>query len=482
MVTLAGQPFIDTRLSFHSYLPKTISPNIAEKVVNHWLGHLKASPELHDKVEFEIAITTFSFDIDDKMEQLIGDALTDNEKEEFKQAHLKQSRDLVKGESAGSLKKALDKIKILNDRQNKQNSRELSSNISSLFPMVSDCIQYGTIPFSILARHGFIAKTILVSLHHLGILTKDEINQFQATIQTVASDLVDDMHSLQLGELTNTEFMLRYGHLRPGTYDIRSHRYDQMGDISNGTVLHQQKDKIELFKFSQKQQQQIDALLDDNSFGDFKADDLLNYMREATIGREYGKFVFTRSVSDMLELIASFAEENGLSRDEISHVPLNLILEKAKSSGENSVEECLRDISELEKEKHQISVAIRLPQLLTDQAGVHIVPFQVSHPNFITHKKVTAQCLVLRSEIDKVSLKDKVIIIEGADPGFDWIFSQKIAGLITKYGGANSHMAIRCAEFGIPAAIGCGEQRFDLLLKSNQVHLDCATGLISPLH
>jgi phosphoenolpyruvate-protein kinase (PTS system EI component) len=85
-------------------------------------------------------------------------------------------------------------------------------------------------------------------------------------------------------------------------------------------------------------------------------------------------------------------------------------------------------------------------------------------------------------EIEEVLLEGKIVLIEGADPGFDWIFSQNIAGLITKYGGANSHMAIRCAEFGIPAAIGCGEQRFDLLEKSNQLRLDCASGLINPLH
>jgi glutamine kinase len=482
MITLAGQPFIDTRFSFHSYLPNTIPPTIAEKVVNHWLEHLKASPELHDKVEFEVAITAFSFDIDDKIDQLIGDAITDSDKEEFKRAHLNQTRELIKEEGTGSLKKALDKIKILKTRQDKQYINELPSNISSLFRMVSDCIKYGTIPFSILARHGFIAKTILLSLNHLGIITKDETNQFQSSIQTVASDLVDDMYSQQLGKLSNAEFMLRYGHLRPGTYDIISHRYDQMGVISNGSVLPQKEEKTELFQFSKKQQNQVNTLLVDNGFSDFRADDLLNYMREATVGREYGKFVFTHSVSDMLELIANFAEGNGLSRDEISHVPLNLILEIAKSSVEGSVENRLRAISEQEKEKHQISVAIRLPQLLSDPAGVHIVPFQVSHPNFITHKIVTAQCIIVCSEINKLSLKDKVVMIEGADPGFDWIFSQNIAGLITKYGGANSHMAIRCAEFGIPAAIGCGEQRFDLLVKSNKVHLDCAAGLVTPLH
>jgi hypothetical protein len=43
-------------------------------------------------------------------------------------------------------------------------------------------------------------------------------------------------------------------------------------------------------------------------------------------------------------------------------------------------------------------------------------------------------------------------------------------------------MAIRCAEFGIPAAIGCGEQRFDLLTRAEQIDLDCAAGLINVVH
>ena len=112
------------------------------------------------------------------------------------------------------------------------------------------------------------------------------------------------------------------------------------------------------------------------------------------------------------------------------------------------------------------------------------MPFQVSTPNFITNKNTTAPILMLNSRIDvDVSLlRNKIILIENADPGFDWIFAQNIGGLITKYGGANSHMAIRCAEFGIPAAIGCGEQRFEAIRKSNRVFLDCASGLIDSLN
>mgnify|MGYP001250565453 CR=1 FL=1 len=53
MVSLAGQPFIDVRLSFHSYLPASLPPSIAEKLVDVWIKRLCEKPELHDKVEWD---------------------------------------------------------------------------------------------------------------------------------------------------------------------------------------------------------------------------------------------------------------------------------------------------------------------------------------------------------------------------------------------------------------------------------------------
>ena len=141
----------------------------------------------------------------------------------------------------------------------------------------------------------------------------------------------------------------------------------------------------------------------------------------------------------------------------------------------------LKDIADFEIEKHRICTAIRLPQLLTDRFGVYIVPFQVSQPNFITNKKITSEILILKQTDESQDMNNKIVLIEGADPGYDWIFSQKISGLVTKYGGANSHMAIRCAEFGIPAAIGCGEQRYNSIRSVKQAHLDCSAGLLLPI-
>ena len=473
MLMLAGQPYIDTRLSFNSFLPSNISPIIAEKLVNHWIDKLIEKPEYHDKIEFEIAITCYSFDFDHRVEKLIGNILTEQEKLEFKQAHKKQTMALIRGKNEDSMENSLKKIEKLQEKQKYQ---------STLFGMIEDCVQLGTIPFSILARHGFIAKTILLSLCQLKIISNDEVNKLLRSINTVASELVDEMHLLQLNKLSIKKFLNKFGHLRPGTYDIMSLRYDQMKDLTYSSNVTKAQKKIYKFEFSKSQQVKIDELLKNHGFENLKVNDLLIYINQATINREYSKFVFTRSVSSIIEHIMEFAENNGLSREEISHIPIDMILSAMTNSNEQSIEEKLRKYSEQESERHNINASVRLPQIISNQADAFIVPFQVSHANFITNKKVTAPSVVLYSNIEGVSISEKIVIIEGADPGFDWIFSQKISGLITKYGGANSHMAIRCAEFGLPAAIGCGEQKFEQLLKSNQVHLDCSSGLIKPLN
>ena len=70
-------------------------------------------------------------------------------------------------------------------------------------------------------------------------------------------------------------------------------------------------------------------------------------------------------------------------------------------------------------------------------------------------------------------LENKIILLENADPGYDFIFSKKIKGLITCFGGANSHMSIRCLELDIPAIIGIGSKNFKNILNRNFIQFDC---------
>ena len=40
-------------------------------------------------------------------------------------------------------------------------------------------------------------------------------------------------------------------------------------------------------------------------------------------------------------------------------------------------------------------------------------------------------------------------------------------------------MAIRCAEIGLPAAIGCGEKKFNELVSAKNIELDCSAKKIT---
>ena len=57
----------------------------------------------------------------------------------------------------------------------------------------------------------------------------------------------------------------------------------------------------------------------------------------------------------------------------------------------------------------------------------------ISKPNFITHKKITGDSINLSNSFQGNELTNKIILIENADPGYDWIFSKNPLGLIPKY-------------------------------------------------
>ena len=72
-------------------------------------------------------------------------------------------------------------------------------------------------------------------------------------------------------------------------------------------------------------------------------------------------------------------------------------------------------------------------------------------------------------------LKGAIVCISSADPGYDWLFSHSIGGLVTAWGGINSHMAIRAGEMGVPAIIGAGDKIFHEFEAAQYVRMDCGS-------
>ena len=137
-----------------------------------------------------------------------------------------------------------------------------------------------------------------------------------------------------------------------------------------------------------------------------------------------------------------------------------------------------------EKEKEQsINQRLVLPSLIFSPEDFDIIQHYQAKPNFITQKSIQNKAVYLNGLSDQTipDLENSIVILENGDPGYDWICTRNIAGLITKYGGVASHMSIRCAEFGLPAAIGCGEAIFNQIKDAQNVMLNCKENKIIPL-
>ena len=94
--------------------------------------------------------------------------------------------------------------------------------ISKIYWLLEDCKRYGTLPFAGLARAAFIAVQLLKSLVSVGVITQDDYEIFISNLDSISSKMSSDFV-----RLSKEDFLKEYGHLRPGTYDILSSRYDE---------------------------------------------------------------------------------------------------------------------------------------------------------------------------------------------------------------------------------------------------------------
>jgi phosphohistidine swiveling domain-containing protein len=453
MRNFAGQPYIDVRLSLNSFLPADLDEAIAETLVDAQLARLADRRDLHDRIEFAIAMPSLDFAFDSRRPELVEAGLDAAAIDSFHQSLRRLTAGIV--ESGGSDLAVLEAAVA---------GSVVPDDATDLLPVLQAIIDQGIIPFAMLARHAFIGVSFLRSLATIGVFEDGEIDRFVASVHTVAAEFVGDLEALHVDRLSRQDFLARYGHLRPGTYDIASPRYDQAPDLYLGGHVHGPA-TTPRFECTTRQRNRVaDALA---ALGaDTGVDEFLNYIAGAIRLRELAKFRFTRTVSGMLEMITAWGRLRGLDREALSYLSLEDILaDDAEGLGE---------IIETGRAAFQVGRLVRLPHLITGTDDVDVIRIPFNKPTFITQASVTAPLASLLPGEPPRGVDEEIVLIESADPGFDWIFSYPLAGLITKFGGANSHMAIRCAEFGVPAAIGCGERLFDDLAQGRIVALDCA--------
>jgi len=291
-----------------------------------------------------------------------------------------------------------------------------------------------------------------------------------SSFHTVAGDFEQDASAVTDGQMSKQAYIEAYGHLRPGTYDITAKAYWEnpeqylFSKLSNHNT--QELDKLE-FVLSERKVHSINSILSNMGF-ELTADQLLEYCKKATQAREFVKFEFSKNLSKALDLLTEFGKQHGIKRKQMAYLSLADLREY--ELGLINVADLKKNIK-TKKKKFALTQMIELPQLILSESDFYGFERNASEPNYVTSKSIESECVCLTDEVEKIT--GKIVFIEQADPGYDWMFAYDLAGLITKYGGANSHMAIRSAELNLPAAIGVGDKIYDEFKSSSIIKLNC---------
>lgn len=478
---IGNKPYINTHHAFLCLLPATLPLGVKRKLLNFYNLKLRQHPELHDKVEFQIVHNCYTFDFPEKAAELLSHGFNTDEVALLRNALLRLNNQAL-AQFEITFRADLEDIHTLENRFHEIRGRvplllNWKEKLQAVSELIEDCRRLGIDPFVRAARMAFMGNAMLRSLRDTGALSSADVDAFMNSISTVATELDVDFTRLRQGEFSLERFLEKYGHLRPGTYDITKlpYRKETSYITSNGLKPNPSLAVEELAGTPPEEDDPWRGITDICRRHQVDADSrrLEGFIKKAIELREYFKFVYTKNISEALELIASIGEELGFSREELAHLDYYSIVNNRESCNRQEVADIWRHLIESRQKDGRISALLSLPALVFSADDFKVVPSYSCKPNFITDLSAEGEVVALDKESGQVSLHDKIVAIEKADPGYDWIFTKAIRGLVTKYGGAGSHMAIRCAEFSIPAAIGCGEMTFGKVVRAARVTLDC---------
>lgn len=445
-----GRAFVDVRRSANSLLPADLPRPIGEALIASWIDRLRQQPGLHDKYEFELAHSATEL-APERGEQVAAAAGLDRNATRLWQQHLAdltrgmlQDRCLVRWRHA---------LRCWAGRATQQ-----TPGGAALIDQLR-CLRGAGRAFAALARLAFVAEAQLRSAERTNLLSADRA----LALRRAAGGMPE-----LLRHLSNRQ----REQMRGGSFEI-SHPRWQPAEQTPGRACHTP-------GFAPTQQeatrlnQALHAMALSSSLAPYSAEHWVRFVTQSIFAREWGKFMLNQILGHTLSSIVSWGETLDLDVELLSFLHLAQIdtgMPAIARSHQGAT--ALRQRAADNAAKYRSQQTRILAPLLTCPSQAFVADSQAALANFVGQHTVQAPLALLDHRPQAAErLAGKIVAIRAADPGYDWIFQCGIAGLITAWGGANSHMAIRCTEYGLPAAIGCGEAVFDRLQPGQIVLLD----------
>lgn len=451
MHLVAGHAYIDVRASLASFIPAGLDDRLAAAIVRAQAEMLRARPDAHDKLEFEIAGTCWSPLLDARLEQLADAGIGAD-------ARARLARALLAITRAGLARTPRDlaALAVL---------PEPGPQAASMAPaMLVDAARRSALTFAHLARAAFIAADLLRALDGLALL--DRHPEWMRTLGTTATAMPRDAAAVRAGRLDWAGFVERYRWVRPGTYDITVPAYGQDPDGYLRPLIEipaPPEPELVPAPWSAPLAGQVARALSPLAVD---PDAFAAFARAAITGREAAKDRYAAWVSALLEALARRGAGHQAPRELLAQLTIDQIkADPSRWAGQARRARAAAAVHDL----------IELPDVITGASDLSCFRRDRGRPTFIGARRVEGTVCTDPSPA-RPPAPGSVIVLEAADPGMDWVLALQPAALITAYGGANSHMAIRCAESGVPAAIGVGIDAYRTCAAARRIVLDPGAG------
>jgi len=474
MSAFAGTPYIAIPYSIESFIPASMPQEIVSAVVKASCRYLALHPALHDKIEFAIVPTCFtpSLTVARASAQPAFSTLSEQEVSLYLDQLLTLTEHIISenGPFANDLRLLPRIEQTLNELKAKD--LNLTDPLQHFRVALSNASVIGEI-FAGSARAAFIATSLLKSLEQERVVPAGYTDHFLSRARTVGQELSDDFCLLD-----KAAFLRKHGHIRPGTYDIRVARYDENPDAYFDWQTPPARPQRTADHHPDPRNVVVDIQKAFHRCGmDINVKQFFSFAINAVEAREKVKYLYGAFVSEALTALTAWGAHHRIDRDILSHSSLTYFIHEHYLDVAS-----ITALARENKQRWQSTLCLRSPSIIDSPDALFAHEVTVPKPNYITRERAEANVRVLKAGSPHADdIEGTIVLIENADPGFDWIFTRRIRGFITAYGGENSHMSIRAREFGIPAVIGVGESALNRLAAAQRLLMDCAANRVEIL-
>ena len=427
--------YINVNHSLNSFLTRNLQKESCEEIINYQLNKLKENPHLHDSIEFDISRSSYVFDTVEEFSKEYKNIISPSE-------IIKWHNDLIQIDTQN--KSTLEKNKkiILSTFSKLDKSFEYSKKEN--IKLIRDTM---ALPFTHHSRLGFVYFAQLNSLLEKEVISEDQKKLLLLSVNSISTKMKADAYEVKIGKKTLEGFLDVYGHIRAGNYNLLSSNLKNNLNFTE-SLINNSEQPLEDNILPKDIYTNIEEYFTINEIP-LKASAWIDMFQEGISTRENSKFYYTKGIDGILNEVG---EKNTSDRELFDLLDIEF-------NEENTSDMRLKNVL--------------MPDLITSNEDFYFYEEMSKNGNYIGQGTVIGDVLLIDNEANRPNnLENKIVVIPAADPGWDWIFNYKIKSLVTKYGGPNSHMAIRCAEHNIPAILGVGENNFTVISNSKSLKID----------